>query len=198
MIEIRVPGFGDLSLSHLVCDYNGTLALDGALLPGVADVLRDLAADMQIHVVTADTFGQASSQLSGLPLRLTIIPSASPVDVKLAYVSRLGADGVVAVGNGRNDVEMLKAARVGIALMQGEGGAAAALVAADIVARSILDALGLLCAPAALGGDAAGVSGGRSREPVAPSPSRGRAGAAATTCASRRFARPAECRRLRR
>ena len=147
MIEIRVPGFGDLSLSHLVCDYNGTLALDGALLPGVADALRDLAEDMQIHVVTADTFGQASSQLAGLPLRLTIIPSASPVDAKLAYVSRLGADGVVAVGNGRNDVEMLKAARVGIALMQGEGGAAAALVAADIVARSILDALGLLCAP---------------------------------------------------
>jgi len=147
MIEIHVPGFGDLHLSHLVCDYNGTLALDGALLPGVADALRDLAEDMHVHVVTADTFGQAASQLAGLPLRLTIIQSASPVDVKLAYVSRLGADGVVAVGNGRNDVQMLRAARVGIALMQGEGGAAAALVAADIVARSILDALGLLCAP---------------------------------------------------
>ena len=43
MIEIRAPGFGDLHLSHLVCDYNGTLALDGTLLPGVADALRDLA-----------------------------------------------------------------------------------------------------------------------------------------------------------
>lgn len=36
MIEIAIPGFGLIQLEHLVCDYNGTLALDGALIDGVA------------------------------------------------------------------------------------------------------------------------------------------------------------------
>jgi soluble P-type ATPase len=147
MIEVVVPGFGVLRLSHLVCDYNGTLALDGDLLPGVAAALRALADDVQIHVVTADTFGQAAAQLEGLPLRLTIIPGASRGDAKLAYISRLGADGVVAMGNGRNDAQMLRAARVGIALVRGEGGAAEALAAADIITWGVLDALGLLREP---------------------------------------------------
>jgi soluble P-type ATPase len=109
--------------------------------------LRVLADDVQIHVVTADTFGQAAAQLEGLPLRQTIISGASGGDAKLAYISRLGADGVVAMGNGRNDAQMLRAARVGIALVQGEGGAAEALAAADIITWGVLDALGLLREP---------------------------------------------------
>jgi len=147
MIEVSIPGFGDLCLTHLVCDYNGTLAQDGALLRGVAAALRILAADVQIHVVTADTFGQAACQLSELPLRLTIIAAASQTDAKAAYVSALGVDGVVAIGNGRNDAQMLKVASVGIALVQGEGGAAEAVASADILAGNILDALGLLLEP---------------------------------------------------
>jgi soluble P-type ATPase len=155
MIEVVIPGFGDLRLSHLVCDYNGTLALDGELLPGVAAALRALADDVQIHVVTADTFGQAVGQLAGLPLRLTVLPAASQADAKLAYVSRLGADGVAAMGNGRNDAQMLEAARVGIALVQ-DGGCAAA---ADIVAGSIPDAPRHAARAAAPDCDAEGVSG---------------------------------------
>jgi hypothetical protein len=37
MISLNIPGFKQLELSALVCDYNGTLAVDGQLLPGVAD-----------------------------------------------------------------------------------------------------------------------------------------------------------------
>jgi len=43
MIELTVPGFGALRLEHLVLDYNGTLAVDGKLLPGVRDALGALA-----------------------------------------------------------------------------------------------------------------------------------------------------------
>ncbi|MGA7328615.1 MAG: hypothetical protein WBX25_30030 [Rhodomicrobium sp.] len=45
MIEISVPGVGVFSLHHLVLDYNGTLARDGVLLPGVGDIVRMLARD---------------------------------------------------------------------------------------------------------------------------------------------------------
>jgi soluble P-type ATPase len=70
MISVDIPGFGALELAHLVLDYNGTLAIDGRLLPGVADALLDLAPSLRIHVVTADTFGLAKAELAGLPVEL--------------------------------------------------------------------------------------------------------------------------------
>jgi soluble P-type ATPase len=55
MLEIAIPGGDTLHLDYLVTDYNGTLACDGALLPGVAEVLGRLAGSLAIHLVTADT-----------------------------------------------------------------------------------------------------------------------------------------------
>lgn len=147
MISVDIPGFGDLELAHLVLDYNGTLALDGRLLPGVADALLELAPSLRIHVVTADTFGLAKAELAGLPVELLIVSVEGQVEAKLRYVSGLGANAVVAIGNGRNDRKMLRAAALGIALVQREGGAADALASADLISTSILDALDLLRNP---------------------------------------------------
>ena len=147
MISVDIPGFGDLELAHLVLDYNGTLALDGRLLPDVADALLELAPSLRIHVVTADTFGLAKAELAGLPVELLIVSVEGQVEAKLRYVSGLGANAVVAIGNGRNDRKMLRAAALGIALVQREGGAADALASADLISTSILDALDLLRNP---------------------------------------------------
>lgn len=147
MIEINIPGFRNLQLAHVVCDYNGTLAVDGKLLPGVRDAITTLSHDIQVHVITADTFGLAAGELAGLPVTLTIIPVESQAEAKLEFVSRLGADTVVAIGNGRNDRKMLSAAALGIALIQKEGASAETLTAADVVASGILDALDLLRNP---------------------------------------------------
>jgi hypothetical protein len=35
MLKIDIPGFGALELEHLVCDFTGTLSVDGRLLSGV-------------------------------------------------------------------------------------------------------------------------------------------------------------------
>lgn len=147
MIEIDVPGFRRLELRHLVLDYNGTLALDGRLLSGVGKKLSDLARDIEIHVITADTFKLARTQLADLPVTLTITPAEAQAEAKFQFVSGLGADTVVAIGNGRNDREMLRAAALSIALLQGEGAAAATLTGAHVVSTNILDALELLCRP---------------------------------------------------
>ena len=147
MITIDIPGFGQLDLAYLVADYNGTLAVDGVLLPGVAEALSGIATLIDVHVITADTFGLARSQLSGLPVSLTITPVEHQAETKLEFITRLGASSSVAIGNGRNDRRMLEAAAVGIALIQGEGGAAASLASADIVCTSVLDALALLQHP---------------------------------------------------
>lgn len=147
MIDIPIPGYGRLRLKHLVMDYNGTLALDGRLLPGVVESLTMLAKQIEIHIVTADTFGLAVGQLEDLPLRLKITPLKFQDRAKLAFVERLGASQVVAIGNGRNDRAMLKVAAVGIAVMQREGLSTEALAGSDVVTTDILDALNLLRNP---------------------------------------------------
>lgn len=148
MIALSIPGFRELALEHLVLDYNGTLAIDGILIPGVIPLLKELSALVQLHVITADTFGQAGSQLSGLTVTLTILSQdAVQAEAKLAYINRLGPDGVVAIGNGRNDRTMVKVAALGIALVQKEGSASETLVNADVVSSNILDALNLLKNP---------------------------------------------------
>jgi soluble P-type ATPase len=147
MIAVDIPGFRDLRLDHLVVDYNGTLAKDGVLLPGVAEAIHALAGTIQIHVVTADTFGLAAEQLAGLPVERVIIAGAAQADRKLEFVESLDADHVFAIGNGRNDRKMLAAAAVGIALIQREGGAVESFISADVIALDILDAFGLLQHP---------------------------------------------------
>lgn len=147
MISVAIPGFGDLELIHLVCDFNGTLALDGRLLPGIADALAELARDLRVHVITADTNGSAARELHGRPVTLELIPSSAQSAAKRAFAERLGAGGVVAIGNGRNDRELVSVAALGIAVMQGEGAAPETLVAADVVVTTALDGLRLLRNP---------------------------------------------------
>ena len=147
MISLAIPDFGDFELHHLVCDYNGTLALDGILLSSIARRLTLMARDITIHVLTADTFGLARPQLEGLPVQLTILSSDDQAGAKLRYVEALGAGTVIAVGNGRNDRKMLAAAALGIALIQDEGAAVETIMNADVVATCMQDALDLLSNP---------------------------------------------------
>lgn len=147
MLEIAIPGAKTLRLEHLIADYNGTLARDGQLLPDVAEALHRLSATLALHVVTADTFGQARAALAGLPCRLSILEPAGQDLAKETYLKALGAVGCVAIGNGRNDRRMLTAAGLGIAVVQGEGAAVETLLAADVAAPDIQAALGLLLNP---------------------------------------------------
>jgi len=147
MIEIAIPGYKKLQLKHLALDYNGTLAVDGELLPGVKEALRGLAKGLQIHILTADTFGKVRSQVESMPCELSILPLDNQDKGKLDYVKSLGAQHTVCIGNGRNDRLMLKEAALGIAVILEEGVATETLAAADIVCTGILPALELLTNP---------------------------------------------------
>lgn len=147
MLSIQVPGFGTLTLEHLVLDYNGTLAVDGVLLPGVKDTLNTLSGQLAIHVVTADTFGIAADGLDGVNCRLTVLEAGSQDQAKVNFVNRLGADRTASIGNGRNDALMLAASALGVAVILGEGASMVSLNAADIVCTDIVSALELLMHP---------------------------------------------------
>jgi soluble P-type ATPase len=147
MIRIDIPGDALLELEHVVCDYNGTLARDGRLLPGVHARLAALCHRLTVHVVTADTFGTARAGLSGLEGRLRVLPPGNQAAAKAAYVNECGAARTVAIGNGENDREMLKVARLSIVVLGDEGAASSALGAASVVTRDIRTALDLLLHP---------------------------------------------------
>jgi soluble P-type ATPase len=147
MLVFDIPGMGKMQLNQLVLDYNGTLAVDGILQSGVAEGLTALAADLNIQVLTADTFGKAAQGLEGLPCELAVLPPGAQDLAKRDFVERLGADTCACVGNGRNDRLMLEAAALGVAVILGEGAAGATLAAADVVATSITAALDLLSNP---------------------------------------------------
>jgi soluble P-type ATPase len=151
MLHIDVPGWKTLRLAHLFLDYNGTLALDGRLLPGVPERLKELSLCLDIHVLTADTFGSVREALGTLPCDLLIIPSQDQTQdqaqAKADHLRAFDPALSTAMGNGRNDALMLQEAALGIALLQEEGAAPQTLAAADVVCRSILDALDLLRHP---------------------------------------------------
>jgi soluble P-type ATPase len=147
MLEIDIPGYRTLRLEHLVLDYNGTLARDGELLDGVKERLDALAGTLHIHILTADTFGKARSQLVGIPGDLSILPIEEQDRRKLEYIQRLGAETTVCMGNGRNDRLMLQGAGLGIAVAQAEGAAVQTVLAAAVLSPDILAALDLLIHP---------------------------------------------------
>lgn len=148
MIEIDIPGAGRLSLDRLVCDYNGTLALDGKLIDGVAQRLKALSTKLEIHVLTADTFGLAAAQLEGLPVTLRVL---APKETKADYLRSLRASNerTATVGNGFNDATMLDRRRVGLALavLGPEGLSPQALKEASVLVRDVRDGLDLLLEP---------------------------------------------------
>jgi soluble P-type ATPase len=142
-----IPGFGVLNICHLVCDYNGTLAEDGRLISGVAELLPTIAQQVVIHVITADTFGLVRQQLSGLPCTCTVLPPEDQARAKEAYIRSLDAASTMAIGNGRNDRFMVREAALGIVVINGEGVARETLLNADVVCDNILDALAFFTEP---------------------------------------------------
>jgi soluble P-type ATPase len=147
MIEIIVPGYRTLHLQNLVMDYNGTLAKDGHLLEGVQPRLDSLKDRLHLHVITADTFGQVKANLDTMFCKVVILSAENQAQGKLAYIEDLGRDQVVAIGNGRNDRLMLRAAALGITVVQEEGAATETLSAADVVVSDVRSALDMLLFP---------------------------------------------------
>jgi soluble P-type ATPase len=144
MIRIDIPQRGSIELQHAVFDVNGTLAVDGMPLPGVVARLGALGEHLSLHALTAGTHGNLAEleRVLGFPLQL--IASG---EEKVRYVQHLGPAQVIAFGNGRNDVGMLRLAAIGVAVLAAEGAAMDALRAADVLALGPVEAIDLVLKP---------------------------------------------------
>lgn len=144
---IEIPNFKTLTITHIVCDYNGTIAKDGIVLPGIRPLFEKLCKRYTLHVITADTFGSVKAQLEGYGAQIKVLSSGDHTGEKAAFIAHLGSEQCAAMGNGNNDSEMLRLAAVGIAVLGDEGCSKDALFSADMVCQNSADALALFLEP---------------------------------------------------
>ncbi len=147
-MKITIPGIGIYELYTIALDLNGTLSVCGKLIPGVAVRLKKLQKlGFRIMLFSGDTRGTAAEIARRLGIELVVTARAAD---KVRELKRCGAKTAVAIGNGQIDVPMLRAARLSMVTLQVEGVHTQALLAADIVVTSIIDALDILLDPQTL------------------------------------------------
>ena len=146
MLKINIPGREEMVLSHLILDYNGTIAEDGLIIESIRPRLEKLSRDLAIYVITADTHGTAAQRCEGLPLQVLTFPTTQVGQIKADEARKLPG-GVVCIGNGFNDIQMSDVCDLSICVMGREGCCGALLMHTDVVVTSIDDALDLLLMP---------------------------------------------------
>jgi len=147
MIEIDIPGNKKIEAKHLLLDYNGTLAVDGYLIPEVKGLLFELSKKINIHIITADTFGKVKEEMQGDFCTIKILNKGNEQFQKSEYLQSLNADETICIGNGLNDEFILKQAALCILVIGQEGSSGSCFRTADIVCNNIIDALYLLHNP---------------------------------------------------
>ena len=81
MLNIKIPGREELTLSHLVLDYNGTIAEDGNIIEGIRLTLKDgkiveanadAGAEILRHAISVD---EGAAYLG----EVALVPCESPI-----------------------------------------------------------------------------------------------------------------------
>jgi soluble P-type ATPase len=147
MIEISIPGWGNIEIENIVLDLNGTIATDGKIPSEVKEKINSLSKKTKIYILTADTQGTASVEISDMEVELVKVSEKDSAEVKLRVLESLDPTSTVAIGNGNNDQLILREAALGIAVLGDEGISVSAMKNADIVVKNISDALDLFLKP---------------------------------------------------
>jgi len=147
MINIDIPGWGNIEIENLVLDLNGTIATDGKIPSEVKEKIKSLSDKAKIYILTADTQGTASEEISNMGVELLKVSGEDSTEVKLRVVESLDPTRTVAIGNGNNDHLILKEAALGVAVLGDEGISASAMKNADVIVKNISDALDLFLKP---------------------------------------------------
>ena len=146
-MEIKISGFGDYNIHNVVFDLNGTLMIDGKISENVEDRIKQLSNLLNVLIASSDIHGNLQDIATELGVKFCRLNPGTTAQQKLEIIQNLGADSTIAIGNGSNDVSMLKAAAIGIAIVGREGGSSKAIDAADFVCSDICDAIDCIINP---------------------------------------------------
>ena len=142
---LDIQNVGKIEIKNIVFDYNGTIAKDGKMSDEIKEKIINLSKDFDIYVITSDTHSNAKRELENLPLKLKILNTNNHTKEKEKFIKKLG--NAIAVGNGSNDSLMLKAAEIGICVINEEGASSKSIINADIICKSIIDAIEMIEKP---------------------------------------------------
>ena len=144
---LEIPNFKTLEIRHIVCDYNGTIAKDGVVLPEIKTLFETLSKAYTLHVITADTHGSVIAQMRDYKCEVMILNSSDHTQEKADFIISLKADECAAMGNGNNDHAMLKTAAIGMAILGDEGCSKDTMFASDLICKSSIEALEMFLEP---------------------------------------------------
>jgi soluble P-type ATPase len=136
-----------MEIENILLDLNGTIATDGKIPSEVKGQISSLAEKVRIYLLTADTQGTATEEISDMGVELVKVSEEESAEAKLRVLESLDPTRTIAIGNGSNDHLILKEAALGIAVVGNEGISALAMKNADIVVRDISHALDLFLKP---------------------------------------------------
>lgn len=147
MLSINIPGWKKIELENLVLDFNGTLAVDGIIVPSIIPRLHELSKILKIFIISADTFGTVEEQCKGLPVRVHRIDPDNQKKQKGEFVRSLGGDVSCSAGNGEVDGDMLKESVLSVCVMGYEACSTGALMNSQLCVADGEQALDLLLKP---------------------------------------------------
>jgi len=148
LIELEIPNLGKIVIKNIVFDLNGTLAMTGHISDEVKTKLKMLANTVRVIIASADTRGNLADIGKELGVETHRLKLDQPEDEeKRLLIEELGAENTAAVGNGVNDSQMLKVAKIGVAIMGREGAAVETINSANIVVTDPTHALSLFLHP---------------------------------------------------
>jgi soluble P-type ATPase len=143
MINIGIPGWENMEIENMVLDLNGTIATDGKIPLEVKGKINSLSEMVKVYILTADTQGTASEEISDMKAELLKVSEEDSAEVKLRVLKSLAPEKTVVIGNGNNDHLILREAALGIAVLGDEGMSVSTMKNADVIVKNISDALDL-------------------------------------------------------
>jgi soluble P-type ATPase len=147
MILIQRPGQEPLEIEFIVLDFEGTLATDGRVHPKAKDKINLLAKRTKIYILTTREKEKVDAILRNVNAEIIYLRDTEASRGKTNLLQQLGADRVVAIGNGTGDGAMIEQAGLGMGVMNREGSSGEVIAKADVVFMSIVDALDFLLKP---------------------------------------------------
>jgi len=147
MIRIHIPGWGDLNIENIVFDFNGTIATDGKIPIEVKEKINLLSNEGNVFVLTADTQETTQEEVKEMNINLITVEYDSSGKGKFEFIKNFNLENTVAIGNGNNDLLILKEAALGIAVIGDEGLSASAMKNADIIVKDVSEAIDLFLKP---------------------------------------------------
>ncbi len=143
VIETNYQGSKKRFIETIVIDFNGTLAVDGVLVPGIKSKLMELSKLVKIVILTGDTYGTVEKQMAGTGVEIHRFINGDAGTMKRNYIIDRNPEATATIGNGYNDIMMSETASLSIAVIGDEGCYGKLLGRVDIVVMDIHKALDL-------------------------------------------------------